>query len=114
MKPANNALHLTVGALIKRTAAPPAGERERCAARHAGGLGIWPALASEKGKAGMGGSRACATERRLPSRSRASRAAPPNRACSRPRPKGGVRLIRRSVMPLREGAWPSEMIECPR
>jgi len=30
--------------------------------------GIWPALASEKGKAGMGGSRARATERRPPSR----------------------------------------------
>ena len=29
--------------------------------------GIWPALASEKGEAGMGGSHARATERRLPS-----------------------------------------------
>jgi len=29
MKPANNALHLAVGALTKRMAAPPAGERER-------------------------------------------------------------------------------------
>lgn len=29
MRPANNALHLTVGGLTKRMAAPPAGERER-------------------------------------------------------------------------------------
>jgi len=78
--------------------------------------GIWPALAREKGKAGMGGSRARATERRPPSRCRASRAAPPNRACSRhpslrsghAPPECGVRLSRRSVRQarVRTVSWP--------
>jgi hypothetical protein len=52
---------------------------------------LWPADAALDDESNSGGSRARATERRLASRSRASRAAPPNRACSRhPAARGGV------------------------